>query len=99
MGLNSLVERFKERLGIHIFAKLTIYGNCDSCMVDFGGQKREYQNLHDAEQVVRDFDLSGEEVVIKTGEIEYNGHMYHPMRHIHLSNFRTWLKNRGVVIK
>lgn len=92
MGLEGLLGR----VGIHLIPKLIIYGNCDSCIVGFKRETRTYQNLHDAEQVVKDFDLVGKEIRLKTGRINYEGKDYHPMRPIPLSNFRGWLERRGV---
>jgi len=87
-----------EKLGIRIIPELVVYGNCDSCIVEFKGEIRAYRNLHDAERVVGDFGLVGKEIRVKTSRREYEGHEYCPMRPIPLDNFRSWIRKKGIKI-
>lgn len=102
----DLLERMQDFIAEKVFGEppvLRVYGNCESCLASFGNEIKHYVNLKDASaagRIVSDFELAGKKIRVEGGKrIEHDGHVYHGMRHISVSELRGWLRNQKVDVK
>jgi len=97
----KLVDRLKAFVHKTRAPSMVVYGNFESCLIEFDGRTEVYVDLHDVSNIIKDFGLVGRTIEIKTesGEKEYNGHGYHGMSHENLNRFREWLRGRIINVK